>query len=161
MWAIPANRVTLLRTTWRFMKASVEVVIRTSSLRNCDLNDTVGVSLVWNIFRSEEFLSQFFWPKSQYWWLVSCFEVGGEIDACLRVKSFPSFKFEGVWSSESELSSADRSLCLPSGFFLRVRWSVECWWTRNHLIRSPNSTIEFCWCQFFVCRDRGKSSLPV
>lgn len=59
-------------------------------------------------------------------WSV-CFEVGGEIDACLRVKSFPSFKFEGVWSSESELSSADRSLCLPSGFLLRVRWSVECW----------------------------------
>ena len=43
-------------------------------------------------------------------------EVGGEIDACLRVKSFPNFQFEGVWSIESELCSADRSLCLPSGF---------------------------------------------
>ena len=52
-------------------------------------------------------------------------EVGGEIDSCLRVKTFPNFQFEGVWSIESELCSADRSLCLPSGFFLRVRWSVD------------------------------------
>lgn len=159
MWAIPANRVTLLRTTWRFMKASVEVVIRTSSLRNCDLNDTVGVSLVWNIFRSEEFLSQFFWPKSQHWWLVSLFwswrwnwclsacQVVSELQVCGQVKV--------NWVQLTV------HFCLPSGFFLRVRWSVECWWTCNQLIRSPNSTIEFCWCLFFVCRDRGKSSLPV
>ena len=48
-------------------------------------------------------------------WSGVC-EVGRETDACLRVKSFPNFKFEGVWSIESELCSADRSLCLPSGF---------------------------------------------
>ena len=48
-------------------------------------------------------------------WSVVC-EVGCEIDTCLRVKSFPNFKFEGVWSIGSELCSADRSLCLPSGF---------------------------------------------
>ena len=71
-------------------------------------------------------------------------EVGGEIDACLRVKSFPNFQFEGVWSIESELCSADRSLYLPSGFPFYVSggpWmSVNC----NHLIRSPNSTLKFC-----------------
>ena len=72
MWAILANPITLLMTTWRFPKASEGVVIRTFSLRNCDLNDVVGVSLIWNIFRSEEFLSQFFWPKSHHWWLVRC-----------------------------------------------------------------------------------------
>ena len=49
-------------------------------------------------------------------WSVVC-EVGGEIGTCLRVKSFPNFKFEGVWSIVSELCSADRSLCLPSGFY--------------------------------------------
>ena len=71
-------------------------------------------------------------------------EVGGEIDSCLRVKTFPNFQFEGVWSIESELCLADRSLCLLVWFFFYVSggpWmSVNC----NHLIRSPNSTLEFC-----------------
>ena len=70
------------------MKASVEVVIRTSSLRNCDLNDTVGVSLVWNIFHSEEFLSQFSDPNHIIGdWSVVC-GAGREIYACLRSSSF-------------------------------------------------------------------------
>ena len=30
-------------------------------------------------------------------WSGVC-EVGRETDACLRVKSFPNFQFEGVWS---------------------------------------------------------------
>ena len=44
------------------------------------------------------------------------FKLAVEVDTCLRVKSFPNFKFEGVWSIGSELCLADRSLCLPSGF---------------------------------------------
>ena len=80
------------------------------------MNDLVGVSLVWNIFRLKSFLVSFSDPNHNIGdWSVVC-EVGCEIDTCLRVKSFPNFKFEGVWSIGSELCSSDRSLCLPVWF---------------------------------------------
>ena len=133
MWAILANQATLLRTTWRFMKASEEVVRRTSPLWNCDLNDTVGYRWTGTFFRSEEFLSQFFWPKSHHWWLVRClwsWPWNWCLSACRVVSELP------VWRrvvNESELCSADRSLCLPSGFpstspvVRGWRWIVIIW----------------------------------
>ena len=78
--------------------------------------DVVGYRWSGTFFRSEEFLSQFSDPNHIIGdWSVVC-EVGCEIDTCLRVKSFPNFKFEGVWPIESELCSADRSLCLHVWF---------------------------------------------
>ena len=66
-------------------------------------------------------------------WSVVC-EVDCEIDTCLRVKSFPNFKSEGVWSIDSELCPAGRSLCLPVWFCSSTsaavrgcRWIVVSW----------------------------------
>ena len=84
------------------------------------------MSLVWNIFRLKSFLVRNSDPIHNIGgWSVVC-EVDCEIDTCLRVKSFPNFKSEGVWSIDSELCPAGRSLCLPSGFVhLRVLRSVD------------------------------------
>ena len=102
------------------MKASEEVVRRTFSLRNCDLNDVVGYRQFGTFSDLKSFLVSFSDRNHNIGdWSGVC-EVGREIDACLRVKSFPNFQFEGVWSTESELSSADRSLCLPSGFLSTI-----------------------------------------
>ena len=143
MWAISANRVTLPITTWRFAKASEEVVIRTFSLRNCDLNDLVGISLVWNFFRSEEFLSQIFWSKSQHWWLVSCLwswrwnwclsacQVVSELQVWRRVVSWKWIVFSWPFTLSTRLVFFYES----GGPWM----SVNC----SHLTRSPNSTIEF------------------
>ena len=143
MWAILANRVTLLITTWRFVKASEEVVIRTFSLRNCDLNDSVGVSLVWNFFWSEEFLSQFFWPKSQHWWLVRClwsWPWNWCLSACQVVSELPVWRRVVNW----------KWIVFSWPFTLSTVWfsfydSVGSWMTVNcnRLIRSPNSALEF------------------
>ena len=154
MWAISANQVTLSITTWRFGKASEEVVIRTFSLRTCDLNDLVGVSLVWNIFRSEEFLSQFSDPNHIIGdWSVVCGAVVKFVLACGQVVSeLP------VWRrvvNESELCSADRSLCLPSGFLSTIPWFRGWRWIVIGWFVHPTQHSSL-WSQFFVCRDRGK-----
>ena len=98
------------------MKASEGVVIRTYSTLKLRSERRSRLSLVRNISDLKSFLVSFSDRNHNIGdWSGVC-EVGREIGACLRVKSFPNFKFEGVWSIESELCSADRSLCLPSGF---------------------------------------------
>ena len=138
MWSISANRVTLSITTWRFGKASEVVVIRTSSLRNCDLNDLVGVSLVWNIFRLKSFLVSFSDAIHSIgdWSVV--FEVDCEIYRYLSASQvvFRNSSLKTCWSSEGELWSnrpCRRSLCLPvwisstSAAVRGCRWSVVIW----------------------------------
>ena len=149
MWAILANQATLLRTTWRFMKASGEVVRRTSSLRNCDLYDVVGYRWSGTFFRSEEFLSQFSDPNHIIGdWSVVC-EVGREIYACLRSSSFraSSLKACGQW----------KWIVFSWPFTLSAVWfpfyeSVGSWMTVNcnRLIRSPNSALEFVMSMFLL-----------
>ena len=113
------------------------------------------VSLVWNIFRSEEFRCQFTWPKSQHWWLVSLFvKLAVKLILVCVSRRFrtSSLKACGQLKVNCVQLTVHFVYRLVSSYVSGGPWmSVKC----NHPIRSPNSTLEFCWCQFFVCRDRG------
>ena len=107
------------------MKASGEVVRRTFSLRNCDLYDVVGYRWSGTFFRSEEFLSQFSDPNHIIGdWSGVC-EVGREIDSCLRVKTFPNFQFEGVWSMKVNCVQLTVHFVCRLVSCLRFRWFVD------------------------------------
>ena len=121
---------------------------------NCDLNDTVGYRWSGTFLRSEEFLSQFSDPNHIIGdWSVVYGAVVKFVLACGQVVSeLP------VWRrvvNESELCSADRSLCLPSGFLSTIPWFRGCRWIVIGWFVHPTQHSSL-WSQFFVCRDRGK-----
>ena len=138
-----------------FPKASEEVVRRTSSLRNCDLNDVVGYRWFGTFSDQKSFVvslpdpnhnisgwSVCLWSWRWNWFLSACQDVS-ELPVWRRVVNWKWIVFSWPFT----LSTVWFSFYVSGGPWM----SVNC----NHLIRSPNSTLEFCWCQFFVCRDRG------
>ena len=150
MWAILANQATLLRTTWRFMKASEEVVRRTSSLRNCDLYDVVGYRWSGTFFRSEEFLSQFSDPNHIIGdWSDVLVKLAVKLILVCVSRRFrtSSLKACGQW----------KWIVFSWPFTLSTVWfpfyeSVGSWMTVNcnRLIRSPNSALEFVMSMFLL-----------